>query len=256
MNAQTKKCPMCAEQIALAAITCEFCGARFEVTVKDGQIESRFIEESAGQVTSPQAIAPQALKSNPLPWLVGELLALLVVGGAISIFIFSRGARPTALPYPATQTNTPRPTSAPTRTPKPSPIPASTVEVSIYCGHFGESPVYFDAGQPVILYWIWGAATDSYRQDYIDSASFALQLDGRSLDLSRATRSLGGCETGNFCVTWRLPAISLAKGRHEVIMTVSIAREITDGFDLDQNGALDTYGPEDWTAPPCEIIVQ
>jgi len=28
----TKRCPMCAEEIPLAAVTCEFCGARFKVT--------------------------------------------------------------------------------------------------------------------------------------------------------------------------------------------------------------------------------
>ncbi len=258
MDTATKKCPMCAEQIPLAATACEYCGARFEVAVKDGRVESKFIEEpvAAEPPASPiPPLSPQTQKSNFLPWIVGGLLALLVVGGVTSILIFSRGAFSSALPYPATQTNTPRPTSAPTRTSKPTPLPVPAVEVSAYCGYFGNSPTYLNAGQPVILYWRWGAASDNYRQDYIDSASFTLRLDGRFLDLSQATQSLGSCETGEFCVTWKLPAMPLAKGRHEVLITVTLSREITDGFDLDQNGKLDTYGPEDWTAPLCEIVV-
>lgn len=248
---------MCAEQIPLEATVCEFCGAKFEVSAKDGQTESRFIEESPGHVASPQAIAPQAVKRNSFPWLAVRLLALLIIGSIIGVsFLRSRRTSFSAQPAPPTAVLTSNPTQAvPTRTSRPSPIPASTVEVSVYCGYFSESPVYLDAGQRVILYWKWGAATEEYRRDYIDVASFALQLDGAFLDLSTAAQSLHSCEEGGLCVTWRLQPINLEAGKHEVIMTVSLAREITDGFDLDQNGALDTYGPGDWTAPPCEIIL-
>ena len=32
MDNRTKKCPMCAELIPLAAVTCGYCGAAFQVT--------------------------------------------------------------------------------------------------------------------------------------------------------------------------------------------------------------------------------
>jgi hypothetical protein len=32
MAETTRKCPMCAEEIPLAAVTCEYCRAQFEVT--------------------------------------------------------------------------------------------------------------------------------------------------------------------------------------------------------------------------------
>jgi hypothetical protein len=33
MSDSTKKCPMCAEEIPLAAISCEYCDAQFTVTI-------------------------------------------------------------------------------------------------------------------------------------------------------------------------------------------------------------------------------
>jgi hypothetical protein len=131
----------------------------------------------------------------------------------------------------------------------------SAVEVSVFCGYFGESPVTVESGQPLQLYWKWGAASDDYLQDYIDAASFGLRLDGDFLDVSSADQSLDDCEGGR-CVTWRLAPMTLEDGWHEAVMTVTLNREITDGFDLDSNGALDLYGPSVWEAPACQIIVE
>jgi len=130
-----------------------------------------------------------------------------------------------------------------------------SIEVSAFCGYFGESPVTIETGQPVLLYWKWGAASDAYLQDYIDAASFELQLDGDLLDLSSASQSVNSCDAGR-CVTWRLPPMTLERGVHDVVMTVTLDREITDGLDLDNNRALDLYGPSEWEAPACEILVE
>ncbi len=137
----------------------------------------------------------------------------------------------------------------------PPPGSQPSIEVSVYCGYFGESPVTVGLDQPVVLYWKWGAASDDYLQDYVDAASFGLRLDGDFLDVSGADQSLDDCEGGR-CVTWRLAPMTLGQGRHEAVMTVTLDREITDGFDFDSNGALDLYGPSVWEAPACEIIVE
>ena len=136
-----------------------------------------------------------------------------------------------------------------------APNPQPSIEVSVYCGYFGESPVTIGAGQPVTLYWKWGAASEALRQDYIDAASFELRLDGELADLSVASQSLNPCDDV-LCVTWRLPPMTLEEGAHEAMMTVTLDREITDGFDLDNNGAPDLYGPSEWEAPACEIMVE
>jgi len=133
--------------------------------------------------------------------------------------------------------------------------PATAAEVSVYCGTVGESPVVLEAGRPVMLYWKWTTESTRYRQDYIDAASFALQLDGDPVDLSDARQYLWVCEEAP-CVTWELPSMTLGEGSHEVVMAVTLANEVLDGFDLDQNGNLDVYGPGEWVAPACEIILR
>ncbi len=130
-------------------------------------------------------------------------------------------------------------------------------DVNVYCGYFGDSPQVLEADQMVSLYWQWTATTDEYRQDYIDAITFFLRLDGEPIDISTADRSLDSCEAENWpCVTWRLEPIALQPGTHEVVMTQVFNREIQDGFDMDADGNLDTYGGEWVREPACEIIVQ
>jgi len=149
--------------------------------------------------------------------------------------------------------------SAPSAVSPAEPAPPGSqpsVEVSVFCGYFGVSPVTIGSGQPILLYWKWGAASDDYLQDYVDAATFELRLDGEIFDISAASVSTSTCEDAPRCVTWRLPPMTLGEGAHDVVMTTTLSHEITDGLDLDQNGELDTYPAGPWEAPVCEIIVE
>jgi hypothetical protein len=142
--------------------------------------------------------------------------------------------------------NTPRPTTQ-----------AAVKEVSVFCGVLGDSPQIIEAGQQVLFYWRWGAATEDYLQDYIDVASFDLNIDGVSVGFV-TIRSEDLCEEEGYCATWKLSeALTLSKGSHMVNLTVWLDREITDGFDLDNDGNLDTYGPSEWILESaCEVIAK
>ncbi len=138
--------------------------------------------------------------------------------------------------------------------PPPSANAQPPVEVSVYCASFGESPVILESGREVVFLWKWGAASDDYLNVYVDAASFALRMDAELVDISDTSPTFHDCEDVR-CATWRLPAMALDPGAHQAQMTVTLSREISDGFDLNQDGALDTYGGV-WEAPVCEIIVE
>jgi hypothetical protein len=155
MNTDTKKCPMCAEEIPLASVTCEYCGAQFEVTstgycqtchavrgadengqcnicgktVVDFRVVSRYVEE---QVQSPapilQPVAPSPKTKTPKKPISGLIIigAILVIG-AISALLWLRwGNQPVVLGMLATSTPTLAPTNTLTITPTIIPSPTST----------------------------------------------------------------------------------------------------------------------------------
>jgi hypothetical protein len=165
-NPKTKKCPMCAEEIPLTTVICEYCGAQFEVTstgycqnchevrdadgdgqckvcgntVVDLRVESRFVEEDVQRPTSvPLSIHPQEKqppKKIPLP--AGVLAGILVlVAGIVFVWFVKNGvpvvsnrvATDTAsatMTFTPTKTSTTSLTPRPTFTPKPKPTLSAT----------------------------------------------------------------------------------------------------------------------------------
>ncbi len=132
----------------------------------------------------------------------------------------------------------------------------SPVEISAYCAQFDNSPSYVKTGQEVILTWGWSAKTNAYRQDYIDSVTFSVQLDGQELDTSPASITLTTNDLEEYNAGWRLPPIILSEGTHQVMITQIFSRQITDGFDSDNDGSIDIFEPSMQSVPPCEIIVE
>ncbi|MEW6092983.1 MAG: hypothetical protein AB1531_03355 [Chloroflexota bacterium] len=248
MSTANKKCHMCAEEIPVEATICPFCGTQ----LTSEPPPSATILQAAPQVVPP---AGKPKRTGLVIGLVAGSLAILCVIVGI-IWVVSQGGITELIPTLATPTRTPRPTSTPDYAATSQAGISSTLpsqEINVACGYFGYSPVYINDGQPVNLYWRWGAATDEYRQEYIDAASFSLLVDGQLMDISSADQDFEPCYGGP-CITWRLPAITLENGEHKVEMTTKLEKQVTDGYDFDENGELDVYGPGEWT-DTCMIAV-
>jgi hypothetical protein len=188
---------------------------------------------------------------------LGVVLCVAFAATIVLAFYFLRPsfvALLSATPTP-TFTNTPAPAAqiAPTST-QATASQKPDVEISVYCALMGDSPSYAEVDQPVVLTWAWGAATEAYGQDYIDAASFSVQIDGENVDVSSVAPVLS-IQSNEYWATWSLPPRTFAAGTHQTILNVTLSRQVTDGLDLDLDGNLDLYGPGLSTFAPCDIIV-
>lgn len=132
----------------------------------------------------------------------------------------------------------------------------TSVEISAYCAVFDKSPSYATVGQEIVLRWGWEAKTKAEVQEYLDTATLLLEVDGEKIDTSFATIILETTETGNYAAHWLMPARIFSEGTHQVTLTQILDHQVTDGLDNDNDGKIDTFGPGTITSPPCEIIVK
>jgi hypothetical protein len=254
------ECPSCGTELPPEADFCMKCGARRP--------------EAPAPVTQAEpAKGPASAKGSRGKWVaVGCIAALavaLVLGGLIGCLLLGLlsqsqgpmltlpgvpGGEPTATPRP-TPTWLPAPPPTPARPPAaPTVVPEPTVAPAIvmpYWSAIGESPVHVQKDQPVIVYWGWLATTPEYVQDFLDTATVVVTLDGEEVKPDTQSDIHYDSEEQGYAVDWSTEVGTLTPGTHRLDYHVTWSRKISDGWD--------TYGPggdyeeeQDY----CEIIVE
>lgn len=105
----------------------------------------------------------------------------------------------------------------------------------------------------VALTWIWVAESADLVQAFLDTATFAVTIDG--VPLADVKRFMGPVEAydqgdydddgrADFYARWLYGLGKLEPGIHTVRLSINFSEQLTDGFDLDpKDGMDDLFGP-------------
>lgn len=99
------------------------------------------------------------------------------------------------------------------------------------------------ANIPIVLIWGWSTDDDVKRDELLSISSFIVELDGKSLDVNAADRTLKSSSA-----SWRLPIGRLAPGIHKIELVRITSRDFTDS-----DG---TYPAGRQESNTCELVVE
>ena len=257
------------------ALTCSACGATFP---EDDEFcptcgAPRPEAQPPPLLAAPQPQGPPSGKRSRWKWVavggIAVLAVALVLAGLTGCWLLgllfqsqelpitlpglpggepTATARPTPTWLPAPPPTPTRPLGPPTMVPTPSDEPAAVMP---YCSALDQSPVYVRESQPVTISWGWLATTSDYVQDFLDTATIEVSLDGEEVRPETQTEIEYHIEDEGYVVGWSADVGTLTPGTHRTEYHVSWSRQISDGWH--------TYGPGGEYQEEqeyCEIIVE
>ncbi len=135
---------------------------------------------------------------------------------------------------------------------EPSNQTAQELPIGYEISFNGSHDRYAPANTPLVLVLGWIAKTADAASEFASVVEFDLVLDGEhTTDLqgywSEVTdySDFDGDGLSDYQVEWKYPLGELSPGTYQVVGTTRYSHQITDGFDLDDNGSEDTYGSDE-----------
>ena len=262
------KCTSCGAELAPDGKFCGECGApRPEVPAPAVEVERPQAQAlPAAVIAAADHEGTTSGKTSRRRWVaigcIGLLAVACVVAGLVGAWLLTLLSQSPGLPS-SEPTSAARPTptwlpAPPTPTLQAGPAPLATapsIEPAVvlpYCSALDEpAVVYVRENQPVTVYWGWVATTPEYVQDFLDTATIEVLLDGEQVRPDTQSAVEYDSEDEGYVVGWSADVGTLTPGSHRLDYHVSWSRQISDGWY--------TYGPGGETEEEqdyCEVIVE
>ena len=116
-------------------------------------------------------------------------------------------------------------------------------------------------GQEMSIRLAWGTTTRRRAQDFIDAATPRVWIDdvllfgGRKADLDAFWQAPVEDIPGVWAANWVYPYGAVEPGTHVMRGEIILDEQITDGYDTNNDGQLDSYGPGTLEWGTTELIV-
>jgi len=94
-----------------------------------------------------------------------------------------------------------------------------------------------------VLHWTWFATTAKLAQSFASLAEMTVTIDGQQFSELGEYWGEPGPYPGGSAIQWNLPLPALEPGVHRIETTIELSEQVTDGFDGNQDGTPDGYGP-------------
>jgi hypothetical protein len=114
------------------------------------------------------------------------------------------------------------------------------------------------AGDVPVLHWGWITVTEAQGKDFISASTTVVTIDGTAYQVQQQnwgpvaySSKDNGYKTG-----WNYTLPALGPGTHRVEFSLSLSSTVTDGYDTNNDGAVDQYGPGDAFYGWVDVVIQ
>jgi hypothetical protein len=113
------------------------------------------------------------------------------------------------------------------------------------------------AGNVPVLHWGWITVTEAENKDFINASTTVITIDGTPypVPLENWGPVTYSKKDWAYKADWNYTLPALGPGTHRVEFSLSLSLVVTDGYDLNKDGALDQYGPGETVYGWVDVVI-